>query len=68
MLSCQAQMEFPIREINRLSPISMKSVKIYEEIIKKDNRDLYEDTLKVITSGVDFMNSKNLEKIYLDLK
>lgn len=61
-------MEFPIREINRLSPISMKSVKIYEEIIKKDNRDLYEDTLKVITSGVDFMNSKNLEKIYLDLK
>ena len=41
---------------------------IFEENVKNNNRDLYEDTLNIITCGAEFMDSRNLEKICLDFK
>ena len=68
ILSCFAHLEFPIREFNRMNPQTLQTSKIYEEIIKNNNRELYENTLKMISQHANTMDSKSLENIYHDLR
>lgn len=63
-----AHLEFPVREFEKLNPKNFDSFKIYEETIKSNNSQLFENTLRKINSSGQYLDSKNLERIYRNLK